>query len=144
MTSLLELRIQVAEARANMRSARDAYELAKAEAEQRAIDAGITGKNEAERTRNFMLALARDTRYQTALRQYRQAEAAVDQAEAYLEAARDDRRNQEWQIRAHLIEALHSTGIASDSRDIGGDSAFDDIFQSATDHAMHASVLAHR
>lgn len=143
MTNLLDLRLQVAAAQVDVRGAKDAYELAKAEAEQRAVDAGVSGKNEAERTRAFTLALSRDRAFQQALRAYRTAEAQADQAEAYLEAARDDRRNQEWFIRARLVDALMGTGITSDTPGYTGDSVFDDTLMTAVDHAMHAAV-AHR
>lgn len=47
-----ELRLSLAEARARLRSAKDAHDLAKAEAENKAILAGLAnGKNAEERSR---------------------------------------------------------------------------------------------
>src|SRR5262249_41880790 len=110
--SLLELRLQAATARMNVRAAKDAYDLARAEAEQRAIDLGAAGgKNAEERARSLTLALQTDTTYGRALRDYRQAEYEAERVEALLEAACDDRRNQEWQIRARLADALLGASV---------------------------------
>ena len=121
-----ELRLAVADARSALRTAKDNHELAKAEAEQRAIDSGVNGKNETERTRNLTLALAQDRLYQEAHLQLRQWEAEVERREALLEAACDDRRNTEWQIRARLADALFRAGVQTDHADATGDGAFDD------------------
>jgi len=122
-----ELRLSLAEAQSNLRSAKDAFEVAEAQAEQRAIDAGLAGgKNIEERQRNTLLALQQDSAYLVAQKALRSAEANVDRLEALLEGARDARRIDEWRIRAQLVEALNRAGVASDSPDRASDGAFDD------------------
>lgn len=131
-----ELRLSLAEARARLRSARDAHEVAKAEAEQRAIDNGCGGKNAEERARNTLLALQQDSAYLPLLGQLRRAEHEVDRLEALLEGARDARRVDEWRIRAQLVEALDRAGVASDHEDRAGDNAFDDGLGQRVDQAV--------
>lgn len=136
---MLELRQQLAEARSNLRSAKDHYDLTKAEAEQRAVlIAG--GKNEEERKRNLVVALAQDNTYIAARDALRKAEAEVDRQEALLEGARDARRYDEWTVRARLIDALISAGIQTDSSDPAGDSAFDDAMLWRIDHMATAAT----
>ncbi len=122
-----ELRLSLADARDKLRQAKDAHEVAEAQAEQRAIDSGLAGgKNIEERQRNTLLALQQDSAYLAALKALRSTEANVDRLEALLEGARDARRVDEWRIRAQLVEALNRAGVASDSQDRAGDGAFDD------------------
>lgn len=132
---MLELRLQLAQARANLRSAKDTHELAKAEAEQRAIDAGCNGKNAEERARSLLLAISKDDAYLTTLAQLRHLEREVDRLDAQLEGARDARRYDEWTIRARLADALLRAGVQSDGDDPSGDGAFDDY---ADDRAVYA------
>lgn len=54
------------------------------------------------------------------------AEYTRDRAEALLEAAKDERRAAEWQIRCKLADALFSRSVQSDADDPTGDGAFDD------------------
>jgi hypothetical protein len=131
-----ELRLSLALARARLRSAKDAYEVAKAEAEQRAIDNGCGGKNAEERARNTLLTLQQDSAYLPLLGQLRHAEHEVDRLEALLEGARDARRVDEWRIRAQLVEALNRAGVASDHEDRAGDGAFDDGLGQQVDRAV--------
>lgn len=132
---MIELRQQLAAARIRLRGVKGSFELAKAEAEQRAIGAGqAIGKNEKERERALLLAISKDEQYLIGLAAYRQAEAEVDRLEALLEGARDARRAEEWQIRARLADALMRAGVQSD----GGDE-FDD----GIDHALYADVERH-
>lgn len=127
MTHFLELRQRLADCRTTLRTAKDYLELAKAEAEQSAIDEGRAGgKNAEERTRSLVIALETDDTYQDARRRLRLAEANLDQVEAHLEAALDERRASEWQIRARLADGLLGIGIPTDSSDPNGDGAFDD------------------
>lgn len=136
-TGFTELRLSLADARDKLRQAKDAHEIARAEAEQRAIDSGQAGgKNEPERQRNQLLALQQDTAYLAALKALRSAEANVDRLEALLEGARDARRVDEWRIRAQLAEALGRAGVASDSPDRSGDGAFDDGLGQQVDQAV--------
>jgi len=136
-----ELRLSLAEARSNLRSAKDAFEVAEAQAEQRAIDSGLAGgKNIEERQRNTLLALQQDSAYLAAQKALRGAEGNVDRLEALLEGARDARRIDEWRIRAQLVGALNRAGVASDSPDRAGDGAFDDTAQSVLDDAIVGAV----
>lgn len=127
-----ELRLQLASARATLRAAKDDHELARAQAEQRAIDAGCNGKNADERARNLTLALAEDDLYQRALARLRAAEAEVERLDALLESTRDARRAEEWHIRARLADGLFRAGVQSDSADAAGESAFDDTLDHVT------------
>lgn len=123
----LELRLRLADCRASLRSAKDAFEIVTAQREQCAIDRGqANGKNAEERSRSLTIALATDTIYLQALSSCRIAEAECDRVEALLEAARDERRHSEWQIRARLTDTLLGTTIQSDDSDPAGDSTFDD------------------
>lgn len=132
-----ELRLSLAEARNKLRQAKDAFEVAEAQAEQRAIDNGLAGgKNIEERQRNTLLALQNDTAYLDALKALRSAEANVDRLEALLESARDARRIDEWRIRAQIVEALNRAGVASDHEDRAGDAAFDDGLGQQVDQAV--------
>lgn len=123
-----ELRLQLAQARADLRSAKDDYEAVRAACEQHAIDAGhADGKNAEERSRKLVLALNGDRHYLAARRQYRQAEAEVERLDALLEGARDARRYDEWTIRARLADALMGAGVQSDGeREAEFDDATDD------------------
>lgn len=123
-----ELRLSLAESRSRLRAARDGHDLAKAEAEQRAISAGLAnGKNAEERSRALTLILAHDDDYLPALGNLRHCEHEVDRLEALLESARDARRVDEWRIRAQLIEALNRMQVPSDHEDRAGEGAFDDV-----------------
>lgn len=137
---MLELRQQLAEARINLRSAKDHYELANAEAEQKAITNGCGGKNAEERERNLLVELNKDQDYREALDKLRKAEAEVDRQEALLEGARDARRYDEWTIRARLIDVLQTQDIPSDSSDPAGDAAFDDAMLWRIDHMATAAT----
>lgn len=132
-----ELRLSLAEARSRLRAAKDSHDLAKAEAENKAILAGLAnGKNAEERSRALTLILAHDDDYLPALGNLRHCEHEVDRLEALLEGARDTRRIDEWRIRARLADTLDRAGVASDSPDQAGDAAFDD----ATDYVADKSL----
>lgn len=127
-THFTTLRQRLADCHISLRAAKDAYELAKAEAEQRAVRNGkVTGKNKEEREVEMLIALANDRQHLDARASLRAAEAEKDRVEALVEAARDERRAAEWQIRARLADALLGTTIQSDADDPIGDSAFDDV-----------------
>lgn len=136
-----ELRLSLADALSDLRSAKDAHEVARAEAEQRAVDSGQAGgKNEAERSRSLALALDKDPVYSRARDNLRAAERNVGRLEALLEGARDARRVDEWRIRAQLVEALNRAGVASDHEDRAGEGAFDDTAQDVLDDAIVGAV----
>lgn len=137
MTHFHELRQRLVECRTSLRAAKDAYETVKAQREQVAVDAGqASGKNAEERARGLTIALATDVLYLQALSGYRVCEAECERVEALLEAARDERRHGEWQIRARLADALLGTAIGDDSADPAGDSAFDDTLDRYIDHYL--------
>lgn len=140
-----ELRLSLAEARNELRQVKDVFEVTEAQAEQRAIDAGLAGgKNIEERQRNTLLALQNDSAYLAALKALRSAEANVDRLEALLECARDARRIDEWRIRAQLVEALNRAGVQSDSPDRAGDGAFDDALGQQVDQAVTGYAAVRR
>src|SRR5262245_59478795 len=142
-----ELRLRLAECRASLRSAKDAFETVKAQREQVAIDTGAAGGSNAEqRTRSLTIALATDTLYLSALAASRVCEAQCEQVEALLEAATDERRAAEWQIRARLADGLLGAAVPGDHVDPTGDGAFDDtldhIASSGLSHAARAVYVS--
>lgn len=130
MSNLQQFRLQIVEEARNLRLSRDNHETVKAQCEQRAIAAGANGKNAEERARNLTLALAEDAEYRLALTMLRDAEYSHERACSLLEAAKDDRRAAEWQIRAKLADGLFARGVGSDADDPAGDVAFDDAADS--------------
>jgi hypothetical protein len=104
----MNLHEQLAEAQAALRDAEDTHRLVKTKAEQDAIIGANNdyGRNERDRERFLILALARDVNYARALLRLRHSELAVDQIKAALAMQEDDRRAWEWSIRAALVEAL--------------------------------------
>ncbi len=89
----MSLRSELADARIELRDAQDAYEDAKAQAEQRIIDgaggAKGLGANAEDRARALTLALNADDEYLNTLSQLREAQARVDRAQALLDDAID-------------------------------------------------------
>lgn len=107
MSDLSDLRTQLADARAMLRTIKDGYETTKAICE---MQTPTSGKNADDRKRELTVALANDPRHQSALRQLRAAEARIDHVQAQIEAEEDARRDREWSIRARLADALGGTG----------------------------------
>lgn len=136
-THLDHCRRTLAEAEIDLRSTRDMYEAAKAQAEHRAIAAmnGSAGKNEEERKRNLALKLLADRDYQRALTRLREAEAAVTTAQMEYDVACDQRRAEEWGIRLQLVIALDRQRVTSEQP--GDDTSFEDA---ADDAAWAAGV----
>lgn len=129
-----ELRLRLVECQTSLRAAKDTFEIVRAQREQAAIDTGqANGSNAEQRARSLTIALATDPIYLQALSGYRVCEAECGRVEALLEAARDERRHAEWQIRAKLADALLGAAIVSDNADPIGDGAFDDTLQRACD-----------
>jgi hypothetical protein len=100
------LRLALADAKIALRQVKDAYEIARAIAEQNAIEGGCSGKNEAERSRNLAVALLSDDAYNAALRALRSCEADVDRIAAQLATEEDMIRMDEARIREKLADAL--------------------------------------
>lgn len=113
MARLTEIRLSLVAARASFRAAKDTHELVTAEAEQRAIEAGATGKNAEERARALTIALNRDPLWLRSRTQLRHAEAEVERLQALLDSQDADRRAYEWSIRAGLVDALQARGHAA-------------------------------
>jgi hypothetical protein len=124
---LAHCRQALAAAEIDVRAAKDEFEVIKASAERAAIERmnGSAGKNEEERKRNLLLALAADPHYQRALAMLRRCEAEVTRAQAELEIAQDQRRAEEWGIRLALIAALDRQRVHAEQP--GDDSSFDDV-----------------
>jgi hypothetical protein len=137
MTSLHD---DLASARMALRAAQDSYKLATACAEQRAIAAlnGSVGKNEDERKRNLLLALAQDVAHTQSLTGLRSAEFAVDRLEAAIERQRDARREQEWAIRLRMVEVLEARAVYPDEGE-PMDSVLDDEIADAAWEDAHGS-----
>jgi len=122
------LRLQLVDCERSLRQIKDQYEAAKADLSKRAFDtATVTGKNAEERDRNLIVHLASKTDHEAALALLRDAEWQRDRCAALLEAAKDDRRAAEWQIRAKLADGLFRQQVQSDADDPAGDTAFDDM-----------------
>lgn len=93
----------LAHAKAELREAKDHEQTVRAICEH---TTPTTGKNADDRKRELTIALSQSDVYGSALRQLREAEYAVDRAQADVEHAESDRRDREWAIRADLAEAL--------------------------------------
>lgn len=131
MTTLIDmrrLRLQLVDCERELRNRKDEYEAVKAEVSKEAFDAGaIVGKNAEERDRNLTVYLESHADYKAARAMWRDAEWQRDRTTALLEAAKDERRAQEWQTRAKLADGLFRQQVQSDADDPTGDSAFDDV-----------------
>lgn len=66
----------------------------------------LSGKNPDDRKRELAFTLCQDKGYRKAQEQLRDAEEAVDQAQATIDTAESERREHEWQVRARLADAL--------------------------------------
>lgn len=108
MTTLAELRTELAEAKAALREAKGDHETMKAIREQAAIDRGLLGacKNEGERTRVLTIVLDQDNDYLTARQRLRESEYAVDQLAADIATAEDERETLKLRIRDEANRAL--------------------------------------
>lgn len=124
-THFAELRQRLVDCRAAFRTAKDLHEQATAQAEQAAVDNGkASGSNAEARARSLAIALMGDASYQGSLARLRAAETEVERVQALLDAARDERRATEWQIRAKLADGLFSAGVPNEQAD---DGSFDDV-----------------
>jgi hypothetical protein len=93
----------LAYAKDNVRRAKDHYETVRAIVEMRVE---TTGKNADDRKRELIVGLGQSDEHRQALRDLRDAEHDVDAAQAAIDQAEAERRDQEWKIRARLVEAL--------------------------------------
>jgi hypothetical protein len=108
MTTLAHFRIALAEAKAQLRTAKDSYEVARCVAELAAIERlnGSAGKNEAERARNLTVELLHDDTHSHVLAHLRECEADVDRLNACIAVEEDAIRAAELAARERLAEAL--------------------------------------
>lgn len=137
-----ELRMQTVEMHRALRNAKDLLETIKAQSEQEVIESGFGGgKNAEERARSLAIGLAAHGNYQAALANLRSCEYEAERCEQLLEAAKDERRAAEWQIRAKLADGLFNGGVQSDSHDPLGDDAFDDDTLLALTNRLAALAL---
>jgi hypothetical protein len=140
-SNIARARRNLTETRIKLREQSACVATARAQAEQRAIEAAgdekALGSNETARQRALTIALANDPEYQAALKVMRDLEAAADRQEADLESAKDERRQWEWSIRERLAAALDGRGVASENTD-RPDHEFDDT----TTEAATATVAA--
>jgi len=96
--------------------AKDELKIAKARAEQDIIASlnGTYGKNAEERERQLVIGLADHKAYQFAVNTARAFENQLLQAEADLAVYLDTRRQDEWAVRAALVNALEKKNIFLD------------------------------
>lgn len=130
-SNLRALRLALVDAEREVRNARDSHESVSAICTHEGISSGaVTGKNAEERKTTLGVYLATHVSYQASLAILRDAEWQCERTAALLEAAKDERRAAEWQIRCRLADALFSHAVQSDADQPASDSAFDD----ATDY----------
>ena len=105
---LATFRMNLAAAKATLRTAKDAYETARAIAELAAIErlGGNVGKNETERARNLTVELLHDDTHSQALAHLRECERRVDELNACIAVEEDAIRAAELAARERLAEAL--------------------------------------
>lgn len=125
---------QIAEVTIDLRSARDVLATSRIRIEQEALDqAGgpkSFGANEDDRQRRLALVLANDETYRDHLRRVRFLEAKLDALQADLADYNDERRADEWRIRARLAEALSHTAHTVD------EPATDSVMDLVTDREL--------
>jgi hypothetical protein len=113
-------RVHLVTARSALRAAQDHYDLTRAQAEQRIIEAaGGTknlGANAEDRTRALTLALAEDSAYTESLRVLRQAQAAADRWQAEVDDAIDQRRTLDRASRDRASAAIEQLALLSNER----------------------------
>ena len=106
----------IATLRMRAQVAKDDLKIAKARAEQDIISQlnGTYGKNAEERERQLLIGLADHKAYQFVLTTARGFENQLLQAEADLAMYLDTRRQDEWAVRAALVNALEKKNIFLD------------------------------
>ena len=107
MTNLATFRMNLAEAKATLRTAKDTYEMMRAIAEIDAVENhGVNGKNAEERARNMTVALLNHEGYKGSLAHLRECERQVDELNAMIAVEEDAIRAAELAARERLAEAL--------------------------------------
>jgi hypothetical protein len=107
MTTLAQLRTDLAAARVALRQAKDAHEIMRAVAETDAIERGVAdGKNADERARKLTVALLYHDGYNGSITYLRDREADVDRLQAEIAIEEDRLRAEELRVREKLADAL--------------------------------------
>ncbi len=113
-------RQRLAAARIALRDAQDHHDLAKAQAEQRIIDAAggakHLGANAEDRARALTLALAEDVTYTESFMWFRNAQAEVDRLQAEVDDAIDQRRTLDRASRDRASAAIEQLALLSNER----------------------------
>ncbi len=116
----LTTRHQLAEARIALRRAQDVYDLVKAQAAQRIIEAAggakNMGANAEDRDRALTIALAADEECMLAQGTVRDYQAQVDRTQAQVDDEIDVRRMLDRASRDRLSTALESVSIHAEER----------------------------
>ena len=116
----LTIRQQLAEARIGLRLAQDVYDVVKAQAAQRIIDAAggakNMGANADDRDRALTIALAADEECMIAQGTTRDYQAQVDRAQAHVDDEIDLRRMLDRASRDRLSTALEAVSIHAEER----------------------------
>ena len=119
-TKKLSSRQRLAVARIALREVQDHYELVKAQAEQRIIEAaGGTknlGANAEDRARSLTLALANDAPYTESLMWVRHAQAEVDRLQAEVDDLIDQRRKLDRDSRDRASAAIEQLALLNQER----------------------------
>lgn len=110
--NLAELRLNLATARAEQRTAKDALDTAKIVA---TLD--VTGRSDDERKKAAAQVLLGNTAYTNALAHYRSIEANIDTLEAQIANEEDTIRLRELEARERLAEALLGRRVDNVSAD---------------------------
>jgi len=125
----------IATLRMRSQVAKEDLKVAKARAEQDIIASlnGTYGKNAEERERQLLIGLSDHKAYQFALNTARGFENELLQAEADLAMYLDTRRQDEWAVRAALVNALEKRAIfttgSEDSAEAVLDSEIDNLVE---------------
>ena len=145
LPDLPQLRIEYAQARAELRRASDVYELAKAASEAQicARANGELGKNAEDRKRNLQVALGQGPDYLQALDTVRRWEQRTEHLQALIDAQTDIRRRDEWAIRARLVDALLALGASGEAPDPHTEAPFDDTLDHSTLQRAAGAAMAY-
>ena len=137
---LKTLRLDLARAKARLRTATAYLKDTQAFSEQAVIDAAggpkALGANAEDRQRALTIALATDVTYQDALKTVHELEYQVDGIEALIADAVDERRRQEMTVRDKLADAL-MWNVGADLPS-ATDDAFDDALAQVSEETLKA------
>lgn len=140
MANLSDLRLELAQAKADLREARDDLTVVQAAIERQVIDeAGgsrALGANERDRERALTLALNDQASYTRALAALRDRESEIERLEAEIQNAEDERRRHEYAVRAQVAEALTLLCRSGIRFGTGATAALDAATERAADGTM--------